>query len=100
MTEEPETTSTTRRIEPFMRLQSVGMIQPDQPASPNFADYVRRTVEVPEVPEESLQFRRHVLGGGYAADQIPVPELDPDTAATQESFFQEGLFPEGDIAEV
>ena len=62
-------------------LQSVGTIQSDQPAPPNFADYVRRTVEPVEPTEEQLQFRNYVLRGGRAADEILVPELDlfPET---------------------
>lgn len=95
MTEEPTnptTPSGARRIEPFTRLITTGVVRED-PASPNFADYVRKTVEPYEPGEEQLALRRHVMQGGYAAETIPVPEVEPEIET-------EGFFPEDDVPEV
>jgi hypothetical protein len=91
--------SNSRRIEPFMMIQRVGIIQPDQPEAPNFADYQRRTVDPVEPTEDQLQFRKHVLAGGYTSETIPVPELDPDDSETTENLEPPSGFLPEDVPE-
>jgi hypothetical protein len=94
MTDTNKPQSTSRIISPIQRLQSIGVDGGDTPAAPNFADYVRRDQPEYEPTEDQLQFRNHVLKGGYEQDLIPVPEIDAPASVPGD------FFPSEDVPEI